>query len=132
MFVANIQKFHSTVAAENQVILSVIAGKAPYRRILPEASAKEKGLEVGSTYVIDYTTSETLTSEGNQVHWFTPIMKLGFRDLKDAVSEFGAPVILDAPEKGTKAPSVVEEPAITETAEVGETETANLKARSKK
>jgi hypothetical protein len=130
MFVANIQKFHSTVAAENQVILSVIAGKAPYRRILPEASAKEKGLEVGSTYVIDYTTSETLTSEGNQVHWFTPIMKLGFRDLKDAVSEFGAPVILAAPEKGTKAPSVVEEPAITE-AEVGE-ETVNLKARSKK
>lgn len=76
------------------VILDVVAGKCPNKRVLSGTVADRAGMESGKAYLMKAEEIEEDPENGRQFRYST-IKELGFSELLEAMSHFGAPQTID-------------------------------------
>lgn len=104
MFVATVQAFnkagHESDKNGNQnVILSVIAGKCPSTRVIAGTVAIREGFIIGETCLVQSTEGEADAKYGRQFN-FTKLGVLGALEIMQSVGQLGEAVVVDvrAPE----------------------------------
>lgn len=100
-FVASVKLFNGSTerpAEEDKngampVILDVVAGSCPNKRVLSGTVAERAGMESGKAYLCK---AEEIDSDeyGRQFRYST-IKELGFSELLEAMSHFGAPKLIE-------------------------------------
>ena len=74
---------------EMPVILQVVAGKCPNKRVISGTVAKRAGLEVGNSYVISCTEGTPDEEYGRNFNWNRLTDALGPMDLIKGCAELG-------------------------------------------
>ena len=80
------------------VILDIISGEYPTKRILSGTTAKLFGFEVGNVYLAKYEEKEEDEDYGRQFNW-SVIMKLSLEDVITHSMKFGAPQAIEVMNK---------------------------------
>ena len=100
-FVASVKNFNGSTerpAEEDKngampVILDVVAGSCPNKRVISGTVAERAGMESGKAYLCK---AEEIDSDeyGRQFRYST-IKELGFSELLEAMSHFGSPKLIE-------------------------------------
>lgn len=107
MFVATVQAFnkagHESDKNGNQnVILSVVAGKCPSLRVIAGTIAMREGFIIGETCLVQSTEGEPDAKYGRRFN-FTKLGVLGALEIMQSIGQLGEAVIVDV-----KAPDVAD------------------------
>ena len=101
-FVASVKMYNGSAEkpakedknGEMPVILDVVAGKCPNKRVLSGTVAERAGMESGKAYLMKAEEIDEDPENGRQFRYST-IKELGFSELLEAMSHFGAPQTID-------------------------------------
>lgn len=100
-FVASVKNFNGSTErpaeedknGEMPVILDVVAGKCPNKRVLSGTVALRAGMEAGKAYLMK--CEEIDRDEYGRQFRFSTIKELGFSELLEAISHFKSPEVIE-------------------------------------
>lgn len=99
VFTAKVVMFTGEKAVPNKhgempIVLVVIAGKCPKRRVIDGTSAERMGLTVNKSYLFTATAGEIDEEYGLQINYLATA-ELGVMDILSTSDKLGEPILLD-------------------------------------